>query len=86
MEKERKDQQLEHEALDGFVTERELIEEFGIQKGPLDNLRRRSQFPYVAVSQRVRLYYKPDVRDWLLRRRQNLPRTQYFDDVDGEDV
>ena len=60
----------EGEALAGFCTEENLLGYFGIKKATLDSLRYNSDFPFVRIDKRNRLYYLPDVRDWLMKNRR----------------
>ena len=60
------------EKLEQILTEQELAELFNAKKEQIDYLRRQEKLPFVAVSNRVRLYYEPDIMEWLLGRRKVL--------------
>ncbi len=51
-----------------FLTEGELIELFGINKGALSRLRLEQSLPYCKVNDRSRLYREEDLRQWLIGR------------------
>jgi hypothetical protein len=64
----------ESDALSGFCQEQDLLENFGIKKSTLSTLRQTKGFPYIKITKNERMYYLPDVREWLLTQRWNLKR------------
>jgi hypothetical protein len=62
----------ESEALSGFCLEEDLLESLGIKKSALGDLRQHKDFPFVKIQKNVRIYYLPDVREWLLTKRWNV--------------
>lgn len=61
----------EGQALEGFLPETHLLEALGIKKTTLDYLRHNRGFPFMALTKTERLYFLPDIREWLLTRQQN---------------
>jgi len=74
MEKDQQANQLQTNPLNEILTERELLDMFGFKKEFLDNLRRKQQFPFCKISDRVRFYLVEDVYDFIKGRRQILNR------------
>jgi hypothetical protein len=64
----------EAEGISDFCREDHLLEDLGIKKSTLSNLRQTQGFPFVRITKTERLYYLPDVREWLIGRRQNMKR------------
>ena len=62
---------------DQFLTEDAVLDWLKIQKGTLDQLRYRqkNRLSYVQINQNLRLYYVPDLYDWLLQNRRGLKNT-----------
>lgn len=55
--------------LENIITEDELIELFGLRKQAIASLRYNEGLPYIKVNTRSRLYYVPDLMEWMLSRR-----------------
>ncbi len=55
--------------LSEVLTEKELLDLFGLKKTFLDRLRRNHQFPFCKVSPYVRFYLVKDVRDYIESKR-----------------
>jgi len=52
-----------------FLTEKEVMEFFGISKRQMEALRYEKELPFVRVDTRHRLYFEQDLVDWMLGRR-----------------
>jgi hypothetical protein len=63
MENSEKD--LQTEALQNFIAEETLLELLGMPKTSLASLRHKKGFPYIRVTDRVRVYREKSVVDWL---------------------
>lgn len=57
-----------------FITEDSLLDWLKLRKVTLDGLRAERQFPFIRLSQVLRMYYVPDVLNWLLENRKVLNR------------
>jgi hypothetical protein len=64
----------ESQNVENLISEDALLEWLGINKATLNGLRSRRQFPFVRLTQQCRLYYLPDVINWLLENRAVLNR------------
>jgi DNA-binding transcriptional MerR regulator len=60
--------------LDSILTEKEVLDLFGIKKSALDSLRRKAQLPFCRVTNNNRVYFVADVILWLKERRKVLNR------------
>lgn len=56
--------------LSNYVTEDELANHLGLEPKVLGDLRRRKGLPYVVISRNKRVYYIPDVAEWLNENRK----------------
>ena len=70
--------QMEHDQntnpLSEVLTEKELLDLFGLKRPFLDRLRLNHQFPFCKVSPYVRFYLVKDVRDYIKSKRVVLNR------------
>ena len=57
-----------------FISEDSLLDWLKLRKVPLSGLRAERQFPFIKVSQVIRMYFVPDVLEWLLANRKVLNR------------
>jgi hypothetical protein len=57
-----------------FITEDSLLDWLKLRKVTLDGLRAERRFPFIRLSQVLRMYYVPDVLEWLLANRKVLNR------------
>lgn len=62
----------QNQNLDSILTEKEVLDLFGIKKTALDSLRRNSQLPYCSVTTYNRVYFVADILEWLKTRRKVL--------------
>ncbi len=53
---------------EAVLSEADLLELLGIDKGTLDDLRREKSFPVVRLTTRTRVYLAKDVLGWLEQR------------------
>jgi predicted DNA-binding transcriptional regulator AlpA len=59
-------------SLESILTEKEVLELFGIKKSALDSLRRNAQLPFCRVTNYNRVYFVTDILEWLKTRRTVL--------------
>jgi len=55
-----------------FCTEDTLLKSLALNKKTLDVLRSRRKFPFINLTKKQRLYYLPDVCEWLLQNKRVL--------------
>jgi hypothetical protein len=55
-----------------FCTEEILLKSLALNKKTLDVLRSRRKFPFINLTKKQRLYYLPDVCEWLLQNKRVL--------------
>jgi hypothetical protein len=55
-----------------FCTEDILLKSLALNKKTLDVLRSRRKFPFINLTKTKRLYYLPDVCEWLLQNKRVL--------------
>jgi hypothetical protein len=67
-----------------FITEDSLLDWLKLKKATLSGLRSRRQFPFVRLTNEVRLYYLPDVLKWLLNNRSALNKAMVTEDCASE--
>jgi hypothetical protein len=53
-----------------FITEDSLLDWLKVKKATLTGLRLNRRFPFIRVTNEVRLYHVPDVLNWLLENRK----------------
>jgi hypothetical protein len=53
-----------------FITEDSLLDWLKIKKATLTDLRLNGGFPFIKLARDIRLYYLPDVLEWLLENRR----------------
>jgi predicted DNA-binding transcriptional regulator AlpA len=53
---------------EAVLSEADLLELLGIDKGTLDDLRREKGFPVVRLTTRTRVYLAKDILGWLEQR------------------
>lgn len=53
---------------EAVLSEADLLELLGIDKGTLDDLRREKSFPVVRLTTRTRVYLAKDILGWLEQR------------------
>ena len=58
------------------MTEKELLELFGIKKESLDYLRREKRLPFLKVGTTTRLYHQRSIMKWLMAREVVLNRAE----------
>ena len=56
-----------------FLTEEEIIKIMEIKKEQLKKLRYNQEMPYIRVTKNLRMYYVPDVLNWLNNMRRRIP-------------
>ena len=66
----------QHDTINELLTEKELLELFGIKKESLDYLRREKHLPFLKVGTTTRLYHQRSVMKWLIARETILNRAQ----------
>ena len=60
------------QSLELILTEKEVLDLFGIKKSALDSLRRKAQLPFCKVTNNNRVYFVADIISWLKKRRKVL--------------
>ena len=66
----------QHDTISELLTEKELLELFGIKKESLDYLRREKQLPFLSVGTKTRLYHQRSIMKWLMDREVVLNRAE----------
>ena len=66
----------QHDTINELLTEKELLELFGIKKESLDYLRREKQLPFLKVGTTTRLYHQRSIMKWLMNREVVLNRAE----------
>ena len=61
--------------LEDFLLEKEAMEFLGVNKQQIKQLRYKEELPFVRVNQRARLYFVPDLLNWLLKRKMGSGKT-----------
>jgi len=61
--------------LEDFLLEKEAMEFLGVNKQQMYQLRYKEELPFVRVNQRARLYFVPDLLNWLLKRKMESGKT-----------
>jgi hypothetical protein len=59
-----------------FCDEETLLDILRMKRATMYRLRTEKQFPYIAVTPQVRLYYLPNVAKWLLDHERVLNRAR----------
>ena len=60
--------------IEHFCDEETLLDLLKMKRATLSRLRTEKQFPFIAVTPQLRLYYLPEVAKWLLTRNRILNR------------
>ena len=66
----------QHDTISELLTEKELLELFGIKKESLDYLRREKRLPFLKVGTTTRLYHQRSIMKWLMAREVVLNRAE----------
>ena len=66
----------QHDTISELITEKELLELFGIKKESLDYLRREKRLPFLKVGTTTRLYHQRSIMKWLMAREVILNRAE----------
>mgnify|MGYP000688788164 CR=1 FL=1 len=66
----------QHDTISELLTEKELLELFGIKKESLDYLRREKHLPFLKVGATTRLYHQRSIMKWLMDREVILNRAE----------
>ena len=66
----------QHDTINELLTEKELLDLFGIKKESLDYLRREKHLPFLKVGTKTRLYHQRSVMQWLKDRETILNRAE----------
>jgi len=61
-------------SVDDILTEQEVLDLFGIERGALDRLRQKEKLPFCKVTHRKRIYLVKDLLNFLEKKRMVLNR------------
>jgi hypothetical protein len=75
MSNERNEDQKERFVLDGYLTEDEVLDMFGVSKATLANLRYKQKLPFIETAKTSRLYPEVELKQWLSGRIKVLNKT-----------
>ena len=69
----------QHDTINELLTEKELLELFGIKKESLDYLRREKHLLFLKVGTTIRLYHQRSIMKWLMAREVVLNAAEMSD-------